>query len=101
MSIEQAIEGSRKREAEATLALQDACDSRHGFKMSIPANPHKDSDLLIGAALADIPKLRDALEVAVRHLEAIGERLRNDPVSVSARLSLREIEKTLAGTETK
>lgn len=43
------------------------------FRMSVPARPDKDSDLIIGASLADVPALANALKEAA----TIAERARD------------------------
>lgn len=45
----------------AMQMVSDLCQGRRNWTMSIPARPDYDPDLVISAALADIPKLLEAL----------------------------------------
>ena len=45
----------------AMQMISDLCDGKRNWMMSIPARPDYDPDLVISAALADIPKLLEAL----------------------------------------
>lgn len=51
----------RKRCEAAMQMVSDLCQGRRNWTMSIPARPDYDPDLIISAALADIPKLLEAL----------------------------------------
>lgn len=45
----------------AMQVVSDLCTGKRNWMMSIPARPDYDPDLVISAALADIPKLLEAL----------------------------------------
>lgn len=51
----------RARCEAAMQMVSDLCDRKRNWMMSIPARPDYDPDLVISAALADIPKLLEAL----------------------------------------
>lgn len=51
----------RARCEAAMQMVNDLCQGRRNWMMSIPARPDYDPDLIISAALADIPKLLEAL----------------------------------------
>lgn len=51
----------RQRCEAAMQVVSDLCTGKRNWMMSIPARPDYDPDLVIGAALADIPKLLKAL----------------------------------------
>ena len=52
----------RARAARAEEELDRLRESRIQWRWSIPANPERDSDLIIGASQADVPTLLAALE---------------------------------------
>ena len=54
--------------------VADLCEGNHQWRMSIPANPDRDSDIIISLALASIP----ALITEVRELQAENEKLRGE-----------------------
>ena len=51
----------RQRCEAAMQMVSDLCDGKRNWMMSIPARPDYDPDLVIAAALADIPKLLKVL----------------------------------------
>lgn len=57
-------EEALKAEAKASELLSGLCNGSHRFTMSVPARPTEDTDLVIGEALAYIPKLAAALRAA-------------------------------------
>ena len=65
-------EMSRLREvAEAAYSeVVRLCQRDERWRMSIPANPNRDSDLLLGEALAAMPTLLDRLEAAEANADA-------------------------------
>lgn len=56
------------REQLASTELYRVCDPGQHFRMSIPADENRDSDLLIGASLADIPALLAIIEADGKRL---------------------------------
>jgi hypothetical protein len=52
-----------ERAEKATKELGEVCAKGPGnrFRMTVPANPEKDTDLLIGASLDDVPTLAHAV----------------------------------------